>query len=568
MSLERLKLSSWGFALKFTVAPGVAIALTCLLAYFGTLQLNGQVEQSRTIVDRNMEGAIRLSDIAARIQAANGALFSILSHQAANDSGGKGAEQIAALAKRLDGIIADLQQYRDGYASPDQVADVESVTAELTKYKEATAFVAAMMEIDFASVVSFMKPFEANFDHLSKLTGKIVSASVADSRSRAAASADQAESTVTAFVVITAIATALVALLTWLIGHNTSRSVGAIASATLKLADGDTNVDIDRLGRRDELGAIVRSLSVFRENIVKVREMQAEQERLRAESEAERQRAMSELAEGFEASVKRVVQTVSEASAGLKASASTMRGAADDAYRQSSEVANAGQEVTSNVTTVATAVEEMSASIGEIARQVENSARISRDAVERARRTDDDIGQLAELAERIGDIVAIIQGIAGQTNLLALNATIEAARAGEAGKGFAVVASEVKNLATQTARATEEIGGQIQAIQTRTKQSVESIREITETISHMNEIASGIASAVEQQSSATQEISRNVQQAAASTGAVSHTIAEVRDAARTVGDSADHVLTAAEDLTQQSSSLGREVDAFLMRVRG
>mgnify|MGYP001415179575 CR=1 FL=1 len=568
MSLERLKLSSWGFKLKVTVAPGVAVALMCLLAFIGMTGLNGQVEQSRTIVEQNLEGAIRLSDIAARIQAANGSLFSIMSRQAANEAESKAGEEIAALQKRLDAIIVDLGKYGEQFASPDEVEKVKTVTAELTKYKEATAFVASMMEIDFASVVSFMKPFEANFEHLSKLTGEIVAQTVSDSRQRAAASAAEAERTVTVFVVITALAAAVVALLAWLIGHNTSRSIGGIAEATLRLARSETDVALDRLGRRDELGAIVESLGVFRDNIVKVREMQAEQERLRAETETSRRRAMAELAEGFEASVKRVVQTVTEASAGLKSSAATMRGAADDAYRQSSEVANAGQEVTSNVATVATAVEEMSASIGEIARQVEDSARIARDAVDRARRTDDDIGQLAELAERIGNIVAIIQGIAGQTNLLALNATIEAARAGEAGKGFAVVASEVKNLATQTARATEEIGGQIQAIQTRTKQSGDSIREITETIAHMNEIASAIASAVEQQSSATQEISRNLQQAAASTGAVSHTISEVRDAARTVGSSADHVLSAAEDLTAQSSELGREVDAFLVRVRG
>ena len=566
MVLERLKLSNIGFTLKFLIAPGVAVASTCVLAWFGAVGLNSQVVSTQTIVEHNLEGAIRLSDVAVRVQAVNGELFRVMTRQAARETIDVTAE-ISVLATRIDTILADLSAYRNGFAAPDQVDKIDLVAGELRKYKDATAFVASMLELDFASVVSFMTPFEENFAELSKLIGGAVAQSATDSRRLAAVAAADAERTEAIFLAVVVAATLAVALVAWLTGRSTARSIGRIAEATLRLADADTEVALEPLRRRDELGAIVSSLGVFRDNIVKVHEMQAAQERLRQEGEAERRRSLASLADGFEASVRRVVHAVAEASGGLKGSAAGMRESADSAYRQSSEVASAGEEVNANVATVATAVEEMSASIGEIARQVETAASIARDAVERARHTDGVIAELAETAVRIGDIVALIHGIAGQTNLLALNATIEAARAGEYGKGFAVVASEVKSLANQTGRATDEISTQIGAIQARTRESVEAIRRIGETIERMDGIAGGIAAAVEEQAAATREISRSIQQAAVSTGAVSHNIVDVREATRAVGTSADEVLSAADDLSRQSASLESEVDAFLARVR-
>ncbi|MGQ9369082.1 methyl-accepting chemotaxis protein [Azospirillum sp. ST 5-10] len=566
MAFARLKLSNMGFAMKFAIVPAIAVGLMCGLAWFGAVGLGEQVENTRAIVDRNLEGAIRLSDVAARVQAANGELFRIMTRQAAKETVDVTAA-IGALQSRLDAIVADLATYRTDFAAPEQREKIDEVTGELTKYKEATSFVASMLELDFASVVSFMAPFEANFTRLSGLIGSVVTETAADSRRLAGLAAADATRTEGIFLAVVVSAAVAIALATWLTGRATTRSIRRIADATLRLADGDTDEDLAGLGRRDELGAIVASLGVFRDNIVKVRAMQADQERLRREGEAEKRRAMAELADSFEAQVRRVVHAVSEASSSLKASAAGMRESADGAYQRSSEVAQAGEEVTVNVSTVATAVEEMTASVGEIARQVSDAAAIARDSVERARHTDGIIAELADTALRIGDIVAMIHGIAGQTNLLALNATIEAARAGEFGKGFAVVASEVKSLASQTGRATEEISTQIAAIQARTKESVEAIRRIGETIERMDAIAGGIAAAVEQQASATHEISRNIQQAAAGSGAVSHTIAGVRDAARTVGTSADQVLTAAEVLSVHSTTLESEVDAFLMRVR-
>ncbi|BAI73453.1 methyl-accepting chemotaxis protein [Azospirillum sp. B510] len=566
MILARPTLSNLPFTLKFLVAPSVAMALMCVLAYVGNTGFNRQVDQTNMIVDRNLESAIRLSDVASRVQAANGELFRIMSRQAAGNAGDL-VPRFAALQTKLDDILRSLDDYRKGYATGDQTKQIDDVVAELKKYKDATSFVAAMLEIDFASVVSFMEPFEENFAKLSVQIGRMVGAVAEDSRSRAALSAEEAQETTRFFLGLTLVGAVLVALTAWMVARSTGRSIAGIAAATLRLAGNDTAVEIDRLQRGDELGAIVTSLGVFRDNAVKVQRLQAEQDRLQAEAEAEKRRVMVSLADGFESSVKGVVRTVASACSGLRSSAAVMRETADGAFRQSSDVAQAGIEMSGNVSTVATAVEEMTSSIGEIAQQVERSASIARQAVERAKSTDATIGELAELAVRIGDIVAMIHGISGQTNLLALNATIEAARAGEAGKGFAVVASEVKSLASQTGKATEEISAQIGAIQERTQASVAAIRGISHTIEQMNSIAGGIAAAVEQQAAATREISRNIQQAATTTDSVSQNIGDVRDAARTVGHSADGVLSAAQDLTAQSQSLESEIDAFLARVR-
>ncbi|MEQ8666125.1 MAG: methyl-accepting chemotaxis protein [Rhodospirillales bacterium] len=275
----------------------------------------------------------------------------------------------------------------------------------------------------------------------------------------------------------------------------------------------------------------------------------------------------AEMANNFEQGVGQVVSTVSSSAVQMKESATTMTAAAEETNHKATTVASAAEQATANVQAVSTAAEELSASISEISRQVATSAQIASSAAEKAESTNQQIQNLAEAANRIGEVVNLITDIAEQTNLLALNATIEAARAGEAGKGFAVVASEVKNLANQTAKATEEISNQIAGIQGSTQDAVTAIQEISRVIAEINETSSSVASAVEEQGAATQEIARNVEEAAAGTAEVSSSIVAVTDASSQSGEAAKQILEAAENLSAQSENLSGQVNKFLEEIR-
>ena len=316
--------------------------------------------------------------------------------------------------------------------------------------------------------------------------------------------------------------------------------------------------------RDDEIGEALRNLQTVQTIIRFSRdEVQAVQRR----AEAQRKSDMTKLADGFEAAIGEIVETVSSAATELEASASTLSSTAGRAQQLATAVATGSEAASSNVHSVASAAEEMSSSVREIGRQVQDSSRIAGEAVSQAQATTERVGELSRAASRIGDVVELINAIAGQTNLLALNATIEAARAGEAGRGFAVVASEVKALAEQTAKATGEIGQQVGGIQAATQESVSAISEISGTIARLSEISSAIAAAVEQQGSATQEIARNVQQAAEGTQQVSSNVGDVQRGASETGSASTQVLSAAQMLSRDSNRLKLEVGKFLNSVR-
>jgi len=346
-----------------------------------------------------------------------------------------------------------------------------------------------------------------------------------------------------------------------------AKPVGNLTGVVSRLAEGNTAVEVPATKRGDELGVMARAIEFFRQKLIEIEELRQKQKQAEVEAAEARRKGMLELADSFEASVKGVVQSVSSAATELQASSQSMASIAEETTRQSAAVAAATQQASASVTTVATASEELSASIGEISRQVSDSSSVARSAVEEVSRTGQTVEGLAQAAEKIGGIVQLINEIASQTNLLALNATIEAARAGDAGKGFAVVASEVKNLATQTAKATEEISTQIGSMQTVTKDAVGAMQKIRSTIDRVNEIASAIASAVEEQSAATKEISGNAQQASQGTDEVTRNITGVSQAAADAGHAASQVLNASSDLSRQSETLRHEVESFIRRVR-
>jgi methyl-accepting chemotaxis protein len=379
--------------------------------------------------------------------------------------------------------------------------------------------------------------------------------------------AEAAWHTFLVYAVVTAVLLAITAILVYVIVGSITGPVGALTGVMGKLSEGDKTVDIFGTDRKDEIGAMARAVEVFKQNAIEMEKMEAEQAEQKVRAEEQRKAEMIQMADGFEASVMGVVQSVSSSASQMENSAQSMSGTAQQASEQSANVASASQQATANVQTVASAAEEMAASVQEIARQVADSSEISNEAVSEADRVGHQMQELAEASQRIGEVVDLINDIAGQTNLLALNATIEAARAGEAGKGFAVVASEVKNLASQTANATGEIAGQIGSIQEATNGAVKAIDGIAETIRKINEIASTISAAVEQQGSATGEISRNVQEAAKGTQQVDDNITQVSKGADETGAAAGEVLSAAQQMTQQSTSLKDEVEKFLNQVR-
>jgi methyl-accepting chemotaxis protein len=334
-----------------------------------------------------------------------------------------------------------------------------------------------------------------------------------------------------------------------------------------ELARGNLAVDIPYADRSNETGRIARSLQVFKDHLVETTRLRTEQEEMKTRSVEDRRAVMVRIADDFERSIGGVIRGTATAADELQNSASSMSTIAVGTTDQSAKVAAAAEQTASNVQTVAASAEELSSSIQEIARQVTQSSSIAQSAVGQAGRTEAMVGRLVEASQKIGEVMALIQTIAGQTNLLALNATIEAARAGEAGKGFAVVATEVKALSSQTAKATEEITSQIQAIRDATGSTVDAIREIGTTIGQMNEITGSIAAAVEQQGAATNEIARSVQQAAQGAQGVMQNIAGVREASVQVDAAATLVLNAAARLTSQSEQLETETGKFLGNIR-
>jgi methyl-accepting chemotaxis protein len=352
-----------------------------------------------------------------------------------------------------------------------------------------------------------------------------------------------------------------------LIGFGISRPIAAITGAMESLAAGKLDTEIPGQDHGDEIGNMATTVQVFKDNAIEVKRLEEKQKETELQAEEKRKADMRKLADDFDAGVGGVVNSVSSAATQMEASAETMTSTANDANSRASVVATAAEQAAENVQNVASATEELASSITEIGRQVVESSRMANNAEQQAAQTTEQVQGLVDTAERIGEVVNMITDIAEQTNLLALNATIEAARAGDAGKGFAVVAAEVKSLASQTAKATEEISSQIGSVQAATRQAAEAIELIANTIRDINQVGTSISAAVEQQQAATQEIARNIEQTSSGTQEMTSNIGSVSQSIGETGNAAEEVLGAARELSQQADSLNNLVKDFLNGIR-
>jgi methyl-accepting chemotaxis protein len=353
----------------------------------------------------------------------------------------------------------------------------------------------------------------------------------------------------------------------FLIGRSIVNPINAMTAAMRKIANGETSTAIPAQERRDEVGAMAQSVQVFKDSMIEATRLRGEQDVLKSQADADRKLLLRKMADDFESGVRTSLDTLAGAATEMQATSKSMSATAEEASHQATTVAVVAEQASANVQTVAAATEELSSSVSEIGRQVTESTQIAGQAVAEANRTNVTVQGLSAAAQKIGDVVKLISDIASQTNLLALNATIEAARAGEAGRGFAVVANEVKSLASQTAKATDEISAQVSAMQGATADAVQAIESIGRTIGAINEIASAISVAVEQQGAATREIARSVQEAAQGTGQVSSNISGVNQSADKTGTAANKVLFSAEQLSGQAAILRADVDRFVSNIR-
>ena len=356
-------------------------------------------------------------------------------------------------------------------------------------------------------------------------------------------------------------------VLAFLLGRGLSRPLAAITAVMNRLSGGEIDVTIPGSERSDELGTMAGAVDVFRRSMIESRSMRETQEASKQQAELEKKALQRQMADRFETDVKSVVAAVAQATADMQRVAGEITASVNGTSQRAAAAAAASDEASGSVNTVAAATEELASSVAEIGRQVTHSSQVAESAVVKAGQTTEMVSSLASAAEKIGDVLRLIGAIASQTNLLALNATIEAARAGEAGRGFAVVASEVKELASQTAKATEEIAGQVAAIQSATGDCVTAIGGISDTIREISGIATTIAAAVEQQDSATREIARSVQQAATGTSEVSINVTGASQSADQSRALADNVSAATGQLGRQADALYKSVDTFLAGLR-
>jgi methyl-accepting chemotaxis protein len=567
VTFKKLSFKNLSIQAKVAAVPtGILLALLGLGVY-AFLLLSDNEAKVRELNSGVIEEAFIISAFDAELGKSRAKLYQITA-TAGNESDAKKVTAVVKAAMdeftKFGETFAPVKKALLDAGMPGE--RVEALEKSFAAYIKAAKNVLNLADGDVGTALTFMQPTERRFNEASTIVDQMQK-TMDTARSEAVSSIiGSMASGRTIFAAAIGGILLVAAALSLVLSRLISRPIATMASAIGDISRKSYDVTIPALGQKDEIGRMASAVETLRTQSQEADRLASEQEKEQRLKEERRQR-VDALVSAFNDSVKQVVASVSGAATQLRGSAESMSSTATQAQRQASTVATGAEEASANVQTVAAASEELSSSIIEISRQVADSAKIANQAVDEATNTNMSVQSLADAAQKIGEVVKLIAAIAGQTNLLALNATIEAARAGEAGKGFAVVASEVKNLATQTAKATEDITQQVNAIQAATRDSVGAISGIGKTIGEINQIATAIASAVEEQGAATQEIARNVQQAAQGTHQVSANIGGVTEATNLTGQAAGEVLGAADGLTRQAAALQAEIEKFVVAIR-
>jgi methyl-accepting chemotaxis protein len=552
---------------KVFIAP---VSITLFMLAMAAAALYGADQQSRALRELTTNtmpksmAAVQASDL---VVLAHLDLYRTISW-AVNSQDAKKIEESTArtrdyLRQAQDALAAIATRWR---LEGDDATQRDAAAAALKDYAEAADSVLEMAASDAATAFIFLLTAENAFGAVKQPLDALRDVQARQSDQTSAAAFRTEERARLLFLSLLGFALALAAVVTLAVARMISRPIAGMTRAMTALAGGDQSIAIPGTGRKDEVGCMADAVQVFKTGMIEAERLRAEQVNAAHRAEEEKRASMRRLAADFEQAVGNIVTTVSSAAGELELAAGSLTKTASVTGELSGSVAAASEQASANVQSVASAAEEMTSSVEEISRQVRESSTIAVEAVKQAGRTDARIAELSQAAGRIGDVVKLITAIAEQTNLLALNATIEAARAGDAGRGFAVVAQEVKALASQTAKATDEIGSQIVGMQEATQDSVAAIKEIGGTIARISEISATIAAAMEEQGAATQEIARNVHEAAHGTAQVAANIVQVNQGAGETGSASTRVLSLAQSLASDSGRLKVEMEAFLATV--
>jgi len=550
---------------KVLIAPGLIIALMSIMAVLAISTMISQRASFESFARVQYSQAKLTAAIVTDLTRMEGELYHMLSLKGTSDDPAP-VQRVAADVQKISQHVATLV---DQLAASELDAAQRPVVADLKKALEAyvadATNVVTIGAADLGTGVIMMSKASDSYDTLSKATDRVQALAEESGMTGLANSRSSSSTALTSYEILLGIALFLAVTVTLIVGRAISRPVAALTGAMLRLSDGDTAIEVQGDGRKDEIGAMARALVTLRGGAIEAQRLAvAEHEAQRLK--AERQERLEALTSRFDQTMGTVLTEVSNAVASMSENAQEMGRMTVTTDQLARVTAGASDQASASVQSMASAATELSASIVEISRQVDHSTKITGRAVAEATETSAIVRELTEAAQRIGDVSHLIADIASRTNLLALNATIEAARAGEAGKGFAVVASEVKALANQTAQATGEIGTQINAIRTATSQTATAMDRIGTTLNEVNGIAASVAAAVEEQGAATQEIARSAQQAAGGTHQVTESIAEVSRVSADARGVSGASVNAADFLAGQARRLTEEVERFLKDV--